>query len=258
MQLRDDLKKRIKVITFDLWDTIIDDDSDEPLRRSRGLLTKSEERFSLILNAIKPFSKITPNELSVSCDVVNAAFSKCWIDNSLTWTVRERIEVLLKGIGCVLPKDHLNRLVEAQGRMEIDIPPNLIFGAQEVIKRLADCYKLCIISDTIITPGSNLRKLLEMHKLKHYFSGFCFSDEVGHSKPHRSMFQSAADQLDARFEEMVHIGDRDHNDIKGAQSLGMRAILFTAKRDVDQNNTSADAVCSSYKELPQVIEHLSG
>ena len=32
------------------------------------------------------------------------------------------------------------------------------------------------------------------------------------------------------LEEMVHIGDRDHNDVKGPQKLGMKAILFTATR----------------------------
>ena len=87
-----------------------------------------------------------------------------------------------------------------------------------------------------------------------YFSGFSFSDEIGRSKPHYSMFQAAADQLNVGYEEMLHIGDREHNDVKGAQALGMRAILFTAKRDNDKHGTSADAVCQSYKELLRVIK----
>ena len=40
-------------------------------------------------------------------------------------------------------------------------------------------------------------------------------------------------------EEMVHIGDRDHNDVKGPQKLGMKAILFTATRAVDKEQAPA-------------------
>jgi FMN phosphatase YigB (HAD superfamily) len=58
-------------------------------------------------------------------------------------------------------------------------------------------------------------------------------------------------------EEVVHIGDRDHNDIKGAQSMGMKAILFTATRDVDKDHTTADAICDSYASLAQTIEKMN-
>ena len=39
-----------------------------------------------------------------------------------------------------------------------------------------------------------LRALLDSFGLKIYFSGFAFSDEGGHSKPHPDMFNSAARQ----------------------------------------------------------------
>ena len=59
------------------------------------------------------------------------------------------------------------------------------------------------------------------------------------------------------FEEMVHIGDRDNKDIKGAQALGMKAILYTFKRDVDRYTTSADAVCEDHKDLVGIIDALA-
>ena len=67
-----------------------------------------------------------------------------------------------------------------------------------------------------------------MHDLLQHFRGFAFSDEVGRSKPHRAMFDAAARELGVPLERMVHIGDRDHNDVKGPQALGMKAVLFTA------------------------------
>jgi putative hydrolase of the HAD superfamily len=96
-----------------------------------------------------------------------------------------------------------------------------------------------------------------MHGLKQYFHGFAFSDEVGRSKPHRSMFASVADQLGVRIEEMLHIGDRDHNDVKGPQAFGMKAILFTATRDLDKETTSANAVCGCYADLPGIIDRIA-
>ncbi len=38
----------IKTITFDLWDTMIRDDSDEPKRATRGLRPKKAERRHMI------------------------------------------------------------------------------------------------------------------------------------------------------------------------------------------------------------------
>ena len=55
---------------------------------------------------------------------------------------------------------------------------------------------------------------------------------------------------------MVHIGDRDHNDIKGPQALGMKAVLFTGARDNDKNSTSADAICDNHGTLPAAIAGL--
>ena len=96
-----------------------------------------------------------------------------------------------------------------------------------------------------------------MHDMKQYFSGFSFSDEVGNSKPNRAMFDSAASQLGTEFSQMVHIGDRDHNDIKGPQALGMKGVLFTAKRNIDKDTTSADAICHSHADLPTIIDALA-
>jgi len=245
-------------VTFDLWDTIIDDESDEPKRSAAGLRSKPDERHHLVLEALNRHAPIPAADLSIAYGVANAAFVKCWKEHSITWTVRERLQVLLNGLGRTLPDDELDGLAAAQGNMEVDTPPDPIDGAEAAIAELAARYKLCIVSDTIVTPGTGLRKLLDGHGIARHFSGFAFSDEVGHSKPHRSMFDAAAEQLGVGLDEMVHIGDRDHNDVKGPQALGMKAVLFTAKRDADKATTSADAICERHADLPGVIDRLAG
>jgi len=252
------LSTKITAVTFDLWDTIIDDESDEPKRAARGMRSKPDERHHLVLQALNRHAPISSADLAIGYGVVNAAFVKCWKGHSITWTARERLQVLLDGLGRALPDAELDALAHAQERLELDIPPDPIAGAKEAVAELASRYKLCVISDTIITSGTGLREWLEMHGMKQYFSGFAFSDEVGNSKPNRAMFDSAASQLGTAFNQMVHIGDRDHNDIKGPQALGMKAVLFTAKRDVDRATTSADAICERHADLPAIIDQLAG
>ena len=42
----------IKGITFDLWDTMVRDDSDEPKRAAQGLRSKKAERRHLVWQAL--------------------------------------------------------------------------------------------------------------------------------------------------------------------------------------------------------------
>lgn len=247
----------IKAISFDLWDTVIDDDSDEPKRAAQGLRPKQEERRYLVWDALSRIEAIPYETVAMAYDVADAAFNHVWHDQYVTWTIGERLQVLLKGLGRKLPASELAAVVKAHEDMEVTVPPDVVDGVAHALAALSTDYKLCVVSDAIVSPGRCLRQWLEMNNLKHYFGGFAFSDEVGYSKPHRDMFTSAAGQLGVDITDMVHIGDRDHNDIKGAQALGMKAILFTATRDDDNTMTSADAVCERYADLPAIVQQLA-
>ncbi len=247
----------IKAVTFDLWDTMIHDDSDEATRKAQGLRSKRAERRHLLWEALNAAEPIGAERVNLAYDVADAAFNRVWHDLFVTWTIEERLRVVLEGIGRALPEAAFAKVVAAHESMEVEIPPDTIDGIEVALADLAQRYKLCVVSDTIVTPGRGLRDLLEGHGLKQYFSGFAFSDEIGHSKPHRAMFDAAADQLDVAMEEMVHIGDRDHNDVKGSQVLGMKAVLFVATRAHDKDQTSADAICARHAELPGIIDGLA-
>jgi len=251
------VKSAIKAVTFDLWDTIVIDDSDEPKRRAKGLRSKKQERRHLLWEALHRSAPVAREDVDLAYDVADAAFNTVWHEQHVTWTIATRLRVVLAGLGRSLPEDDLHAVVRAHEVMEVEIPPDLLPGCTAALADLAGRFKLAVVSDAIVTPGSCLRQLLDRHGIQGYFGGFAFSDEVGHSKPHRDMFAAAADQLHVRIDQMIHVGDRDHNDIQGPQALGMKAVLLTASRAVDADRTTADAICRRYEDLPGIIDQLS-
>ena len=248
----------IKAVTFDFWDTIVDDDSDEPKRAERGMRSKRDERRYQVWEALNAVEPIELERVVLAYDTAEAGFNIVWKENHINWTVDQRLRVVLRGLGRSLPDAAYADLVERHGRMEVEVPPDLIDGIGEAIEDLASRYKLCIVSDAIVTPGTGLREILDSYGLKQHFSGFAYSDEVGHSKPHRSMFDVAASQLGVELDEIVHIGDRDHNDVKGPHAVGAKAVLFTATRPDDRDATTADAICEHHRDLPGIIDALAG
>ncbi len=248
----------IKAITFDLWDTIVDDDSDEIARKQKGLRSKHDERRHQVWQALDAIEPIDYEKVALAYDTAEAGFNVVWKECHINWTVDQRLRVVLNGLGRQLPDDAYRDLVEKHSNMEVEIPPLLNAGIKEALAELSKTYKLCIVSDAIVTPGTGLRKILQNYGLKQYFSAFAFSDEVGHSKPHRSMFDKVAEELDFAVDELVHIGDRDHNDVKGPHALGAKAVLYTGSRDGDKDITTADAICEDHHDLPAVIARLAG
>ena len=247
----------IKAVTFDLWDTLVDDDSDEPIRAAQGLRSKKEERRYQIWEALNANEQIDYELVALAYDTAEAGFNVVWKECHINWTVEQRIRVVLAGLKRQVSDGTFEKLVQGHARMEVDISPLPIDGIAEALEDLSMRYKLCVVSDSIVTPGVGLRDILDKHGLKKYFSGFAFSDEVGRSKPHASMFESASQQLGVKLNEIVHVGDRDHNDVKGPHAIGAKAILFTATRPDDRDITTADAICETHHNLPAIVDRLA-
>lgn len=246
----------IKAITFDLWDTVFIDDSDEPKRKAAGKPAKAVERRQLVKQFADKHQHVPQEIVNAAYDAQDAAFRKVWHDLHITWSVKERLEMVLKGIGVTLPEDELAELVRLHEEMELEFRPDFVPGVHDAIKTLSEKYKLGVISDAIFSPGRSLRKLLEDEGLLQYFSTFVFSDEVGCSKPHECVFNAAKKGLGVEFNEIIHIGDREHNDILGPEKMGMKSILCLAALDRGSDRNRADAYFENYSELPNLIDNL--
>ena len=247
----------LKAVTFDLWDTMIRDGSDEAKRAAQGLRPKPAERRHLVWQALNDLAPIAPEAVSTAYDEADAAFREAWHQEAVSWTIGTRLDLVLERLERELPAETLAEVTKAHEEMELAVPPDSVEGIADALAGLALGYRLAVVSDTIVSPAACLRRLLDLHGLKDFFTGFAFSDEVGHAKPHRAMFEAAADQLGVEPAEMLHIGDREDKDILGAKALGMKAILFAGARDRGRESTAADAVCERATDLPEVIDRLA-
>jgi len=247
----------IKAITFDLWDTVFINDSDEPKRKAAGWPSKAVERRQLVKKFVEKHSPVSMELVQSVYDAADAAFKKVWYEQHKTWSVQERLDIVFKGIGVKLSDSDMKVLVRLHEEMELEFRPDFIPGVHEAIKRLHQKYKLGVISDTIFSPGRALRNLLEGEDLLKYFDVLIFSDEIGCSKPEPDIFEAACNGLSVRFQELVHVGDREHNDIVGPRELGIRSVLCTAAIDRGSNDTLADAVFKNYNDLPGIIESMN-
>ena len=127
----------ITTVTFDLWDTIVYNDTDEPKRAAKGLRTKKAERRHLVWQAVNRIAPTEPARVDLAYDLADAAFNKVWHDQHVTWTIAERLQVLLAGLKRALPDADFAQLVEAHEVMEVEIYPDAIEGIGEALAELA-------------------------------------------------------------------------------------------------------------------------
>ena len=251
-------KRVIGAVTFDLWDTLIYDDSDEPKRAAQGLASKPAARRELVHEFLRRHAPISAEQVALAYDTTDAAFNHVWRSQHVTWPVRVRLHVLLTGLKRELPEPEFVELVRRHEEMELEVRPDFVPGLREVLAELRGRYRLGIISDAIFSPGRALRKLLGDAGLLEFFDALIFSDEAGCSKPAPAAFEKAARTLGTTPDALVHVGDREHNDIKGAHAVGARAIFSTVAKDRGARETAADARCDDYKKLVSILESMNG
>ncbi len=250
-------KPAIRAVTFDLWDTVFIDDSDEPKRKAQGLAPKPVERRNLVQQFLARHEPVSRDLIDLAYDTTDAAFRRVWYGQNVTWTVRERLSVLLEGLKHNLPEPEFDELVRLHEDMELSVRPDLAPNIADALSSLQGKYKIGVISDAIFSPGRALRQLLADYDILKYFSSFIFSDEIGCAKPNPAAFEAAAGELGVRTGEIVHIGDRELKDIEGPHAVGARAVLCTVVKDRCSEKTKADAICSNFRDLPGILERLN-
>lgn len=93
--------------------------------------------------------------------------------------------------------------------------------------------------------------------LGEYFSFALNADMLGVAKPEPQVFLAALARAQVKPGHSIHIGDHPHDDVFGAQQVGMRTIWFNPEQKVWTGEREPDAQVSQIAQLPEVIRSLS-
>ena len=95
------------------------------------------------------------------------------------------------------------------------------------VSRLAERFELAIVSN-LWAPSRYWQQPLQESGLWPRFKARVFSSDTRYIKPHPNLFHLALEQLGARADEAVMIGDSFSRDVVGAQRAGIDAIWIDA------------------------------
>ncbi len=236
----------VKSITFDCWDTLLDDD----VIRTK----KRKEYFRQIFN--ENGFPTTEDEIDDLFSKEGKIFQNYIIENRKTPNSIMRVKTIVQLAKVQIPASEMEKTADYCDRIALEYHPPLVPGIKEILEVLTKVYKLAVICNTGWHSGETVRQLLKENDLPKYFSHLTFSDEAGIAKPHKQIFEYTLDKLGYKTEDAVHIGDSEYSDIVGAKEANMRAILFTGINDKYKDNNTADVTISNYDNLVDILEKM--
>lgn len=205
----------VKAVTFDLWNTILCDRDYGDYRIDLLTRTLNEEGFARDRHIVEV-------EYSSTIDF----FNEVWRKERRHMPVAKLTEFILNRLDVHLPAEVKSNLVKDFKAAIFNDPPPLVKDAKRVLESLHGRYGIGLISNSGVTPGRNLRQVLNNHKVLQYFSCTVFSDEVGYHKPHPIIFRKAIGKLQVEASDAIHVGDILEADVVGAKAVGMKAVWF--------------------------------
>jgi HAD superfamily hydrolase (TIGR01509 family) len=219
-------------VTFDLWETLIADESEFDVARGRMRC----EGIHRVLDGMGV--KVPLGDIQRAYEESDPQLDVMWgRDENPTPT--DQIELIFKSATngkTSLPQDSqgLRMLEDAYVDPILVSPPKLKEDALSTLEGVRERVgRLGLISNTGRSPGAALRKVMEKYGILGFFDATIFSDEAGSRKPNRSIFETAAKELHVGLSKMVHVGDNPEADVWGAKQAGMRAVLL--EYDVPQS-----------------------
>jgi len=194
-------------------------------------------------------------------DESGAYLARVWEKNRdvpITDHVRAILRALDPRLASRVPADVMTALVDAYARPVLMVPPTIDDGARPALERLrAQGIVLALVSNTMRSPGTTLRRLLERYGMLGSFAHTTFSDEVGVRKPDPEIFALTLRALGVEATAAVHVGDDPILDVLGARAAGLRVVQVTSSSLRASRGPQPDAVVRSLATLPEAIAGLA-
>lgn len=115
-------------------------------------------------------------------------------------------------------------------------------GVVEVLIQLKDKFKLGLITNAY--DGVEQRKRIAFSGLYNYFDEILISGDIGVYKPDPNVFHTLLNRIGVVPENAIYIGDSIKHDVAGANSAGMKSVLFSknSKRSCSEAHFHAHGI----------------
>lgn len=228
----------IQLVSYDVWQTLLRANPEYVELRGKLIATTlgwTGDPAKLI-QAVNTASK----ELDHQTDVA---------DGAVQYGFTDRVAYAAELVGLKLPSSI--RLIELQAsviKAHLDHPPRLEPDLPATFRRHHDeGRKIAVISNTGMTEGYTLRQILDKLGLLEYIHYELYSDVLNLAKPDVRIFEELTRRSNIAADKILHIGDNQVADYRGAQDAGLQALLYAP------HNT---ATVSSIARHADVFGHL--
>jgi putative hydrolase of the HAD superfamily len=234
-----------RAVTFDCWNTLLVEE-DWPLAHAMRVA-------ALNAAAAEAGCDITRDEAGIAFDAAWGRHQDLWIDGVASGS-REIATWGLEALGLATEGaafEHLVRLFEEASHTS---HVKALDGARELLGALVAADVPCgLVCDTGLTPGRQVRRLLDRVGLLDALATQVFSDEVGVPKPDATTFTAALEPLGVSPEHALHVGDLRRTDVAGARAIGMQTVRIRDRYDDTSDDADADHVVASHAELRNAL-----
>ena len=235
----------LRALTFDYWDTLYE---------GGALPERIALRRTAVGALLGAYGRALPDEqLRALYEESGREAERWWSEEHRGYRTDERLRWILER-AAVTPRDecrHLATAVDAVDNALLMLPPAMLAGAWQMLRSLSRQFTLAVISDTGFASGRAQDRLLEKDAARDFFAATVYSMDVGHAKPRPEIFAAAVESLGLAPGEILHIGDNERTDVRGALAAGFRAVRLDIVRR--GGPSEAEFVARSYEELTEYL-----
>ena len=235
----------VRAITFDFWMTLFQEQH-------------RKERHHYRVDAFCRATGAPWDEASAALQSAHDYFFYIHDREQRTLMPRDAVDMVCDALSITMDPEEADAMAEIFGTAIHVFPPTPVPGALEAVSAAAARVPIGIISDSGMSPGTSLRKLLDDHGFTPHFSALTFSDEVGVAKPQAPMFKRTAAALKVAPSELLHVGDLEPTDIAGVQAVGGVGALFAGANPRFAAETRAEHTFYRWDEFLVALPALIG
>jgi putative hydrolase of the HAD superfamily len=241
----------LRALTFDYWDTLYE---------GGALPERVALRRTAVGALLGAYGRALPDEqLRALYEESGREAERWWSEEHRGYRTDERLRWILER-AAVKPREsceHVATAVDAVDNALLMLPPAMLAGAWQMLRVLSRQFTLAVISDTGFASGRAQDRLLQKDAARDFFEATIYSMDVGHAKPRPEIFAAAVTTLGIPPGEILHVGDNERTDVRGALAAGFRAIRLDVVRA--GGPSQAEFVARSFPELTDYLkEQLRG